>query len=190
MVTNEKASQTAFKYPAPISQKLCIKLPGAHTACILKVLAPGVRELQWPVFAPIFLPAMHPATNPEVLRSLFSSSGGRFLCFRTGFRSDFCRGSAKIAPPAGLRPAGGAIFALPRQKSGRKPVRKLLKDPGVLLKDPGVLYKDPGVLFKDPGVLFKDPGVLLKDPRGPFKRPSSTYPVWVSEQLCSQDLQS
>ena len=61
---------------------------------------------------------------PEVLRSLFLSSGGLFFCFRTGFRPGFCRGSAQIAPPAGFRPAGGAIFALPRQKSGRKPVRK------------------------------------------------------------------
>ena len=46
------------------------------------------------------------------------------MCFRTGFRPDFCRGGAKIAPPAGRRPARDAMFALPRQKSVRKPVRK------------------------------------------------------------------
>ena len=72
----------------------------------------------------LFCRAPNAAPDPEVLRSLFLSSGGRFFCFRTGFRPDFCREGPKLAPPAGLRPAGGAIFAPPLQKSGQNPVRK------------------------------------------------------------------
>ena len=50
------------------------------------------------------------------------------MCFRTGFRPDCCRGGATIVPPAG-RPAGGAIFALPRQKPGRSPARQRKNQP-------------------------------------------------------------
>jgi len=46
------------------------------------------------------------------------------LRFWAGFRRDLCQGSAQIAPPAGRRPAGDAIFALPRQSSGRNPALK------------------------------------------------------------------
>ncbi len=43
---------------------------------------------------------------------------------RAGFRLDSNRGSIKIGPPAGRRPAGEPISKLARLESGRKPARK------------------------------------------------------------------
>ena len=104
----------------------------------------------------------------------FLRSGGRFWPFRTGFRPDYCRGSAKIVPPAGRRPAGGTIFALPRQKAGRKPVRKGQNRPPPILKidrrDPlghGGSQDGPPGTQGIPGGRSWGPGGSQEGPLGP-----------------------
>ncbi len=49
---------------------------------------------------------------------------GRRSGFLYGFRSDSCRESLNIGPPAGRRPAGGQILRPYRLESGRNPARK------------------------------------------------------------------
>jgi len=103
-------------------------------------------------------------TYPEVLRSLFLSSGGRFLCFQTGFGPAFCQGSAK----SHLRPA----FARPEVRCLRLPDRSLTENrSGNTKTGPRSLKINSG----GPRGPFEGPRGPLKGPRGPFKGPRGPF---------------
>ena len=97
---------------------------------------------------------------PEVLRSLFLSSGGRFLCFRTGR-------AGKPFKKDGGRSSGDRLSARLLSGSTKNCTSGRPKAPGCFKRTPGSFERTPGSFQRTPG--------SLKGPRGPFKGPRGPF---------------